>query len=223
MILSGTLRVPVNSPADAKFVLHGRCPRRVAAGRTRGAISQRWSSTGLQAFAAVARYSNFRRAAVERGLSASAFSHVIRGLEETLDVTSCSTGQTATSASPRPVANSSNGSDPLWEISRRHLEKPAQQAGSRRLAASERSGYRERFNHPADDRERPFDLFRHQAGRGQLRRPGRHRCRRLRCRHPPRPSLVARIDRSSGGAGGSFFSRRRAVLFRRACATTGTA
>ncbi len=39
----------------------------------------------LQAFVAVARHGSFRRAATERGVSASAFSHVIRGLEEALD------------------------------------------------------------------------------------------------------------------------------------------
>ncbi len=39
----------------------------------------------LQAFVSVARHGSFRRAAVERGVTASAFSHVIRGLEELLD------------------------------------------------------------------------------------------------------------------------------------------
>ena len=40
----------------------------------------------LQAFVSVARLGSFRRAAAERGVSASAFSHVIRGLEEMLGV-----------------------------------------------------------------------------------------------------------------------------------------
>ena len=44
------------------------------------------SLASLQAFASVARHGSFRRAAAERGVSASAFSHVIRGLEEALDV-----------------------------------------------------------------------------------------------------------------------------------------
>jgi len=40
----------------------------------------------FEVFLAVAKYRSFRKAAVERGVSASALSHVIRGLEETLDV-----------------------------------------------------------------------------------------------------------------------------------------
>ena len=40
----------------------------------------------LEVFLAVARHQSFRKAAVERGVSPSALSHVIRGLEETLDV-----------------------------------------------------------------------------------------------------------------------------------------
>ena len=40
----------------------------------------------LQAFVSVARHGSFRRAAAERGVGASAFSHVIRGLEDTLGV-----------------------------------------------------------------------------------------------------------------------------------------
>ena len=40
----------------------------------------------LEVFLAVARKRSFRGAAAERGVSASALSHVIRGLEETLDV-----------------------------------------------------------------------------------------------------------------------------------------
>ncbi len=43
------------------------------------------SLAALQAFVSVARHGSFRRAAIERGVSASAFSHVIRGLEDTLD------------------------------------------------------------------------------------------------------------------------------------------
>lgn len=44
------------------------------------------SLAALQAFVSVARHGSFRRAAVERGVGASAFSHVIRGLEDMLDV-----------------------------------------------------------------------------------------------------------------------------------------
>lgn len=44
------------------------------------------SLAALQTFVLVARYGSFRRAATERGVSASAFSHVIRGLEETLAI-----------------------------------------------------------------------------------------------------------------------------------------
>ncbi len=44
------------------------------------------SLAALQAFVAVARHGSFRRASAERGVSASAFSHVIRGLEEALGV-----------------------------------------------------------------------------------------------------------------------------------------
>ena len=40
----------------------------------------------LDAFAAVAMHQSFRRAALERGVSPSALSHTIRGLEQTLDV-----------------------------------------------------------------------------------------------------------------------------------------
>ena len=40
----------------------------------------------LEAFLAVARHQSFRRAAAERGVSPSALSHVIRGLEDALDV-----------------------------------------------------------------------------------------------------------------------------------------
>jgi DNA-binding transcriptional LysR family regulator len=40
----------------------------------------------LQTFVSVARHGSFRRAAIERGVSASAISHVIRGLEDQLDV-----------------------------------------------------------------------------------------------------------------------------------------
>ncbi len=44
------------------------------------------SLAALQTFVLVARYGSFRRAAAEKGVGASAFSHVIRGLEETLAV-----------------------------------------------------------------------------------------------------------------------------------------
>ena len=44
------------------------------------------SLAALNAFVSVARHGSFRRAAMERGVGASAFSHVIRGLEELLDV-----------------------------------------------------------------------------------------------------------------------------------------
>ena len=44
------------------------------------------SLASLEAFLAVTRHGSFRGAAVERGVSASALSHVIRGLEDTLDV-----------------------------------------------------------------------------------------------------------------------------------------
>ena len=40
----------------------------------------------LEAFLAVAKHGSFRKAAVERGVSPSALSHVIRTLESTLDV-----------------------------------------------------------------------------------------------------------------------------------------
>ena len=40
----------------------------------------------LQAFVSVARHGSFRRAAFERGVSASAFSHIIRGLEDMLGI-----------------------------------------------------------------------------------------------------------------------------------------
>ena len=40
----------------------------------------------LEAFLAVARHQSFRKAAAERGVSPSALSHVIRGLEDSLDV-----------------------------------------------------------------------------------------------------------------------------------------
>lgn len=44
------------------------------------------SLAALQTFVLVARHGSFRRAASEKGVSASAFSHVIRGLENTLAV-----------------------------------------------------------------------------------------------------------------------------------------
>jgi len=40
----------------------------------------------LEAFPSVAHHQSFRKAAAERGVSPSALSHVIRGLEDTLDV-----------------------------------------------------------------------------------------------------------------------------------------
>ena len=42
--------------------------------------------SALEAFLAVARHRSFRKAAAERGVSPSALSHVIRGLEDSLDV-----------------------------------------------------------------------------------------------------------------------------------------
>lgn len=42
--------------------------------------------SALEVFVAVAKHRSFRRAALERGVSPSALSHVIRGLEQTLDV-----------------------------------------------------------------------------------------------------------------------------------------
>lgn len=44
------------------------------------------SFAALQTFVLVAQHGSFRRAAAEKGVSASAFSHVIRGLEDTLAV-----------------------------------------------------------------------------------------------------------------------------------------
>lgn len=51
-----------------------------------GSSHPRPSLAALETFLAVARHGSFRRAAIEHGVSASAFSHVIRGLEETLGV-----------------------------------------------------------------------------------------------------------------------------------------
>jgi DNA-binding transcriptional LysR family regulator len=47
---------------------------------------QRSDLSDLEAFAAIARHRSFRRAATERGVSPSALSHVMRGLEERLGV-----------------------------------------------------------------------------------------------------------------------------------------
>ncbi len=47
---------------------------------------QRPSLAALEVFLAVARHGSFRAAAAQRGVSPSALSHVIRGLEEALDV-----------------------------------------------------------------------------------------------------------------------------------------
>lgn len=44
------------------------------------------ASSALETFLAVARHGSFRKAAAERNVSPSALSHVIRGLEETIDV-----------------------------------------------------------------------------------------------------------------------------------------
>ena len=44
------------------------------------------SLAALHAFVSVARHGSFRRAAIERGVGSSAFSHVIRGLEDLLEV-----------------------------------------------------------------------------------------------------------------------------------------
>lgn len=42
--------------------------------------------SALETFLAVARHGSFRKAAAERNVSPSALSHVIRGLEEAIDV-----------------------------------------------------------------------------------------------------------------------------------------
>ena len=44
------------------------------------------SLAALRAFVSVARHGSFSRAAIERGVDPSAFSHVVRGLEQTLDL-----------------------------------------------------------------------------------------------------------------------------------------
>ncbi len=90
------------------------------------------SLAALQAFAAVAHYGSFRRAAVERGVSASAFSHVIRGLEDTLDVrlfhrTSRSVGLTAAGRE-------------LFERIGPALEEVAQALGKARASSGKTSG-----------------------------------------------------------------------------------
>jgi DNA-binding transcriptional LysR family regulator len=65
----------------------------------------------LDIFAAVARHRSFRKAADERGVSASALSHAVRGLEERLGVRLLN--RTTRSVTPRrPASACSRGSIP---------------------------------------------------------------------------------------------------------------
>ena len=174
----------------------------------------RASLNDLLAFLAVARERSFTRAAAKLGVSQSALSHTIRGLEARL-------GRAAADAHDAQRLADRGGRAAAAHVGPRFEEIEAEltalselrdkPAGTIRITASE---------HAADTILWPKlakllpRLSRHQGRDHRRLRPDRHRRRALRRRRAPRRAGGEGHDRGAHRPGHAHGGRRRAVLFR---------
>ena len=170
----------------------------------------------LVAFVAVAQERSFTRAAAKLGVSQSALSHTIRGLEERL-ACACLT-RTTRSVAPTEAGERllARRSAPRFEEIDAELaalselrDKPA---GTIRITAGEHAAERD----PVAGRSRKLlpRLSRHQGRDHRRLGPDRHRRRALRRRRPPRRTGGQGHDRRAHRPGHAHGRRRRALLFR---------
>ena len=172
----------------------------------------------LLAFLAVARERSFTRAAAQLGVSQSALSHTIRGLEARL-------GLRLLTRTTRSVAPTEAGERLLRTVGPRFDEIDAdlaalselreKPAGTIRITAGEHAA--ESILWPALAKLLP-DYPGHQGRDHRRLRPDRHRRRALRRRRPARRAGGQGHDRRAHRAGHAHGGRRRTGLFRRAAA-----
>ena len=168
----------------------------------------------LAAFLAVARERSFTRAAAKLGVSQSALSHTIRGLEARLGVRLL-TRTHAQRRADRGGRTSAPDGGPTVRGDRcraRRAERVAREA--RRHHPDHGRRARGRSDPLARPGEAPAGLPGHQGGGRHRLRPDRHRRRALRRRRPPRRAGGEGHDRRAHRAGHAHGRRRRAFLLR---------
>ena len=164
----------------------------------------------LLAFLAVARERSFTRAAAKLGVSQSALSHTIRGLEERL-------GLRLLTRTTRSVSPTEAGERLLRTIG------PQLRRDRGRAGGAERAARQARRHDPhhrgracgrgdpvAGAREAPAGLPRHQGRDHRRLRPDRHRRRALRRRRPSRRAGGEGHDRGAHRPGHAHGGGRRA-------------
>ena len=172
-------------------------------------------SNDLLAFLAVARERSFTRAAAQLGVSQSALSHTIRGLEARLGVRLLA--RTTRSVAPteagerllRTWARASRRSRPSWPALSELREKPA---GTIRITADRACG---RHDPLAEAVKAPAGISGHQGRDHRRLWPDRHRGPALRRRRAQRRAGGEGHDRRAHRAGHAHGGRGRPVLFRR--------
>ena len=177
----------------------------------------------LVAFLAVARERSFTRAAAKLGVSQSALSQTIRGLEERL-------GLRLLTRTTRSVAPTEAG-ERLLADRRAAVRRDRRRTGRAERAAREagrhdphhRRRARGRVDPLAGAGEVPAGLSGHQGRDHHRLRPDRHRRRALRRRRAPRRAGGQGHDRRAHRAGHAHGGRRRALLFRQTAAAADAA
>ena len=169
----------------------------------------------LAAFVAVAEERSFTRAAAKLGVSQSALSQTVRGLEARL-------GIRLLTRTTRSVAPTEAGERLLRTVAPRFEEINAElaalselrdkPAGTIRITSTENAA--EAVLWPAL-RTLPAGLPGHQGGDRHRLRPDRHRRGAARCRRPPRRDRGKGHDRGPHRAGHAHGGRRLARLLRR--------
>ena len=177
---------------------------------------RRENVSDLLAFLAVARERSFTKAAAKLGVSQSALSHTIRGLEERL-------GLRLLTRTTRSVSPTEAGERLLQTVGPRFEEIEAElealselrdkPAGTIRITATENAADTILLPKLA---QLPASVSGHQGRDRHRLRPDRHRCPTLRRRRAIRRAGGQRHDRSAYRTGHADGGRRRAVVFREA-------
>ena len=177
----------------------------------------------LLAFLAVAEERSFTRAAAQLGVSQSALSHTVRGLEARL-------GVRLLTRTTRSVAPTEAGERLLRNVGPRFDEIDAELAALSELREKPAGTIRitDRRTRRRDDpvagaREAAAALSRHQGRADRRLWPHRHRRRALRRRRPARRAGRQGHDRGAHRPGHAHGRGRRAVLFRRHAAAEDAA
>ena len=174
----------------------------------------------LEAVVAVARRGNFRAASLELGMSSSALSRAVAGLEARLGVRLFNRTTRSVSLSEAgeqfvaQVAPALTDIQAAMETVNSHRDTP-------RDAAPEHLGRRGAANPDADRAGVSAALPGHDRRHRHRRSSGRHRRRRLRCRHPAGRDGAAGHDRGAVRAAVALRRRRHPGLFRRPDAAAG--